>query len=261
MTEQETWLFVGLGNPGPKYVDTWHNCGFMAVDRLSERHRIPIDRIKFQSLYGQGHIAGHKVILQKPTTFMNLSGEAVRATADFFKIPNEQIVVFYDDIDIHKGLVRIREKGGPGTHNGMRSLVQHLGGGDFPRMRIGIGPQPRQWDIVDYVLSTVQAADRELLDEALENACDGAELLLKRDLQFAMNRINMRKPAALVEAEKQRKALAKKKKEMQRAKLQEVTEGLQDSQGSEGLEISQSSQDSQDLQGLQEAPLSEESET
>ncbi len=193
MSTEDIWLIVGLGNPGPKYAESWHNCGWMALDHLAEHERIAVNRIKFKGLYGRGTIKGQKVILLKPTTFMNNSGESVRAAMDYFRVARENVLLLYDDLDVAKGLVRIREKGGAGTHNGMRSVVRHLGGTDFPRIRIGIGPLPPNWDIIDYVLSSITADERPLMEEAMRHCCEAIVFAMEKDIQFAMNRINRRK--------------------------------------------------------------------
>ena len=157
------WLIAGLGNPGRKYELNWHNCGFMVLEILAQRHKIDVTRIRCKGLMGQGKIAGQKSLLLKPSTYMNLSGESIRDALAYYKIPAEQGLVIYDDVDIPAGQVRIRESGGSGTHNGMRSIIGQLGRDDFPRIRIGIGPQPAQWDIADYVLSDIPEIQREMM--------------------------------------------------------------------------------------------------
>jgi PTH1 family peptidyl-tRNA hydrolase len=192
MIEQQPWLIVGLGNPGGKYARNFHNAGFMALEILSQRHHIAVDRIKFKGLYGQGQIAGQKVILLKPATFMNLSGESLQEAMAFFKIPPERILVLYDDLDIAIGEVRMRPNGGPGTHNGMRSIAQHLGGGQFPRVRVGIGPLPPHWELVNYVLSDIPQGQQESFWQALNKAADAVEMTLRSGLEAAMNQVNRR---------------------------------------------------------------------
>ena len=187
------WLIVGLGNPGARYEKTWHNVGFMALEILSQKHKIKIDRIKFKGLYGRGSIGDSSVILLKPTTFMNLSGESVREAAAFFRIPKERIIILYDDLDIETGLIRIRQNGGPGTHNGMRSVVSCLASEDFPRIRIGIGPLPEKWQLVDYVLSEIPADRQKLCFEGLESAAKATEIAVCKGVDLAMNRCNVRK--------------------------------------------------------------------
>lgn len=188
--EQTTWLIIGLGNPGRKYELNWHNSGFMALEILAQRHKIDVSRIRFKGLLGQGTIGGQKCLLLKPSTYMNLSGESMREAMTFFKIPPANCLVLYDDVDIPIGQIRVRENGGAGTHNGMRSIVGMLGSDNFPRIRIGIGPQPAQWDIADYVLSDIPADRREEFWQALNKAADAVEMTLRDSLAQAMNQFN-----------------------------------------------------------------------
>jgi PTH1 family peptidyl-tRNA hydrolase len=190
------WLVVGLGNPGAKYERTWHNAGFMAVEILSQRHRIAVDRIKFKGLYGQGTLEGGRVVLLKPGTYMNLSGESVQEAAAFFRIPMERVVVLVDDVDLPRGQVRIRPAGGPGTQKGMKSVVERLGTEGFPRVRIGIGPVPERWDIADYVLSEIPESERATMYESLSRAADAVAAMVRVGVADAMNRFNG-KPEAL----------------------------------------------------------------
>lgn len=187
---EEAWLLVGLGNPGVKYERTWHNCGFLAIDYLAKQHGIKVNKARFKGVYGQGRIEGAKVYLLKPETYMNNSGESVRLAMDYFKIPPERVAVFYDDIDIDLGQMRIRESGGAGTHNGMKSVIQHLGSRQFPRYRIGIGPQPMEQDIISYVLAAIPDPAKPKLREALDRLVDGVGFMLSGDIQLAMNRVN-----------------------------------------------------------------------
>lgn len=179
MKERETWLLVGLGNPGLRYAQTWHNCGYLALDLLAGKLGLCVNRARFKGAYGQGDYKGRRLVLLKPETYMNLSGESVRAAMDFFKIPAARVLVFYDDVDLPLGQSRLRAKGGAGTHNGMRSLLQHLGGGDFPRLRIGIGPAPENRDLADYVLERVPEPQRPALGEAMERGIAGALLWIE----------------------------------------------------------------------------------
>lgn len=194
--EQQPWLVAGLGNPGSKYERNWHNAGFMALEILSQRHHIPIDRIKFKGLYGQGQFAGQKVILIKPMTYMNLSGESIREAMAFFKIPPSQVLVIYDDLDIPVGDVRMRPSGSAGTHNGMRSIVEQLGSVQFPRIRVGIGPLPTRWELVHYVLSDIPADQQNAVWQALNKAADAVQWTLADGLEMAMNRVNRRERPA-----------------------------------------------------------------
>jgi PTH1 family peptidyl-tRNA hydrolase len=197
--EQELWLVAGLGNPGRQYETNWHNCGYMVLDILSQRHQIPISKIRFRGLTGQGPIAGRKVLLLKPTTFMNLSGESLREAMTFYKIPPARTLVIYDDLDIPVGEVRLRPGGGSGTHNGMRSIVSALGRDDFPRIRVGIGPLPPGWDLVNYVLADVPAEQQPLLFTALNRAADAVEIILRDGLEAAMNQTNQKRKSHAAE--------------------------------------------------------------
>lgn len=165
-------IVVGLGNPGDGYADTYHNVGFIAVDILADRLSAPPFTQKDDALVTDVRVGGDKVILCKPLTFMNLSGNAVSRLARYYKIAPSDIIVIYDDIDIKKGVVRVRENGSAGTHNGMRDIVDKLGSTDFPRVRIGTGLKPNFMDLADYVLSHIQAFEKPLLTKAAEKACD-----------------------------------------------------------------------------------------
>lgn len=185
------YLFVGLGNPGVKYARTWHNCGFIAIDYLANHYGIKVNKVRFKGVYGQGQIEGRKVYLLKPETYMNNSGESVREAMDYFKIPLDHVVIFYDDVDFNVGQMRIREKGGPGTHNGMKSVVQHVGGNTFPRFRIGIGPQPKEQDIISYVLAAIPDQAKPALEQVMKRIVEAVSYLVTSDIQMAMNRINI----------------------------------------------------------------------
>ncbi len=188
MTDQSTWLVAGLGNPGTKYALNWHNCGYMVLEILAQRHRVPISRIQFKGLVGQARFGQNKALFLKPTTYMNSSGESIQEALAYYKIPASQCLVLYDDIDIALGQIRIRASGGSGTHNGMRSIISHLHTQDFPRIRIGIGPQPKMRDIADFVLSDVPTSQREDLWQSLNQAADAVESILKSGLEQTMSR-------------------------------------------------------------------------
>lgn len=162
-------LIVGLGNPGTVYDGTYHNLGFMAVTRLADENNIMLDKAKFNGLYGQGIIKDEKVILLKPLTYMNLSGQAVKAFADYYKILPEDIIVFCDDIDIAKGTTRYREKGSAGTHNGLKNIIYCLGNQDFKRIRIGAG-NDKTMDLKDYVLSKIDDDSMAKISPAIDEA-------------------------------------------------------------------------------------------
>lgn len=185
------YLIVGLGNPGREYEKTRHNVGFDTIDELVEEYRIEQSGVKFKAMYGKGMIGGEKVILVKPLTFMNLSGEAVRALVDYFKIDvKEQLVIVYDDIDLEPGNVRIRAKGSAGGHNGMKNIVKMLGTQEFTRVRIGVGAKPKDWDLADYVLSRFSKEDRQLVDGAIEHSCKAVRCIIEEGVDAAMNKFN-----------------------------------------------------------------------
>ena len=184
------WLIAGLGNPGAKYERTWHNAGFLSIEVLAQKNKIRIDRIKFKGVYGQGTIKNEKVILLKPATFMNLSGESIQEAASFFKIPNEKIILIYDDIDIERGMIKIRKNGSAGTHNGMRSVIAHLNTQDFPRIRIGTGPLPQKWQIIDFVLSEITKEYQNAMFSSFERAGEAVETMIEKGVDTAMNQFN-----------------------------------------------------------------------
>ena len=175
------WIVAGLGNPGRQYMYTWHNMGYLAVDMLCEKHGISLDKDKFKGMYGKGKIAGEDVIVIKPVTFMNLSGECLIEASRFFKVDPAHIIVVYDDIDIKKGTIRVRPKGSAGTHNGMKSIIQHLGTENFPRVRIGTGPVPEHFDLVNYVLSEVPKDERLMMNDAFIEACAAIEGIIANE--------------------------------------------------------------------------------
>ncbi len=182
------YLVVGLGNPGKKYENTRHNIGFMAVDRLSEKNGAAVDRLKFRALIGECLIGGQKVMLMKPQTFMNLSGDAVREAAGFFKLEPSHIIVIYDDIDIPLGSLRMRKSGSAGTHNGMRSVVSLLGTDQLPRLRVGIGGA--SGDLICHVIGKISSDEKKVLDEAVNRAAEAVECFITRGIDVAMNRFN-----------------------------------------------------------------------
>lgn len=184
------YLIVGLGNPEEEYARTRHNMGFDVINKLSEKHSIEVNKTKFNSLYATGSIAGEKVILIKPQTFMNLSGIAVREFKNFYKINPSNIIVIYDDLDIEPGIIKIRKKGGAGTHNGMKSVVSEVGTEEFPRIRIGIGNPEYKNDLLNYILTKIPEEDYKILQEAINNAADSIEEIIKNGIDIAMNKYN-----------------------------------------------------------------------
>jgi PTH1 family peptidyl-tRNA hydrolase len=184
------YVIVGLGNPGKKYANTKHNIGFITVDQLAERNDIRVNKRRHKALLGEGVIGGQKVILVKPQTYMNLSGESVVSLVRYFDIDMEKLIVIYDDIDIPMGSIRIRKSGSAGTHNGMRSLIFHLRDEGFPRVRIGIGGERGEVPLVDYVTSGFRKADVETVEAAVLRAADAIEMLLREGIEAAMTKYN-----------------------------------------------------------------------
>ena len=184
------YLIAGLGNPGREYESTRHNAGFMVIDRLAEKLGCAVGTRKFLGFTGSGVLGGEKVLLLKPQTYMNNSGESIRAAADFYKLEPEQVIVIYDDISLDVGSVRVRAQGSAGGHNGMKSIIAHLGTESYPRVRVGIGEKPPRMDLADYVLSHFTKAELELLEEAVDAAADAVGLLLDKGVQAAMNKYN-----------------------------------------------------------------------
>ena len=174
----DAWLIAGLGNPGNKYAYNWHNCGFLALDLLAQRNNVRIERTQFHSPFGKGKIGGHDVFLMKPQTYMNNSGEAVGPFAAYYKIDPSHVIVVYDDIDINVGTIRVRSKGSAGTHNGMKSVIAHLGTQEFPRVRIGTGPVPEHKDLISFVLEDVPKDLRQTVFDSFEEACKACEDLV-----------------------------------------------------------------------------------
>lgn len=185
------YIIVGLGNPGKKYENTRHNMGFIAVDLLAEKYGIKVDKIKFKALVGEGRIAGQKVLLVKPQTYMNLSGQSVMEVMNFYKEDIENLIVIYDDIDIPTGTIRLRKKGSAGTHNGMRNIVYLLQEDGFPRIRVGIGSESKV-DLIHYVTSGVTKKEKDLLEDALTRAADAAACIVEKGIEKAMNEYNIR---------------------------------------------------------------------
>lgn len=185
------FLIVGLGNPGGKYELTRHNSGFLWADLFAESLNTEIKRLKYHALTAEVNIAGHRCLLMKPQTFMNNSGEAVSEAAKFYKIPLEKIIVVFDDISLPIGKLRVRRKGSAGGHNGIKSIIAHLGSENFPRVKIGVGAKPHpDYDLGDWVLTSFKKEDFPALKEAMENACQAVELIVKGETDKAMNQYN-----------------------------------------------------------------------
>lgn len=185
------YLIVGLGNPTSKYEGTRHNIGFDAIDELASQMNEEVTTKKFKGLCGQGIIGSEKVLLLKPQTYMNLSGESVRAAVDFYKIdPEEELIVLYDDISLDVGRIRIRAKGSAGGHNGIKSIIAHLGTDKFKRVKIGVGDKGSQQDLAQHVLGRFAQADREKVDEAVRHAVSAVSVMIVEDINKAMNLYN-----------------------------------------------------------------------
>ncbi|MCQ2487108.1 MAG: aminoacyl-tRNA hydrolase [Clostridia bacterium] len=185
------YIIAGLGNPGSKYENTRHNAGFMAIDRLAESKGVDIIKNKFNSLTAQCEIGGEKVLLMKPLTYMNNSGEAIEEARAFFKIPEENVIVISDDITQKPGKLRIRRKGSAGGHNGLKSIIQCVGTDEFPRIRVGVGEKPHpDADLISHVLGRFSEEEMKELTVALDNAAKAAELIVAGDIAEAMNRYN-----------------------------------------------------------------------
>lgn len=186
----DKFLIVGLGNPGREYAANRHNVGFHAVDHLAARHNVPFSRVQHGAMTASGRIAGQSVILAKPQQYMNRSGTAVGALVRFYKLPPENLLVIFDDLDLPTGTVRLRPSGGSGGQNGMKHIIERLGTQDFPRVRIGIGRPPGRMDAAAYVLQNFGPGEQPLIDEALDRAADAVETWLRDGVELAMSRHN-----------------------------------------------------------------------
>lgn len=186
------YIIAGLGNPGAKYEGTRHNAGFSVIDVLAEKHQISVDKKQFKGLTGRGIIGGQQVLLLKPLTFMNLSGESIRAAFDFYKPETDQVLVIFDDISLETGQLRIRKKGSAGGHNGVKSIIQHLGTQEFPRIKVGVGA-PKRDDLIDHVLGRFHGEDLEVMKEAAQTAALAVEAFLSEGPEAAMNQFNKKK--------------------------------------------------------------------
>ena len=188
---KDTWLIVGLGNPGKEYTRTRHNCGFRALDILADKLGCKVDKGKFQGLYGQCTYRGTKLLLLKPQTYMNLSGRSVLQLSAYFNVPPQRIIVMFDDISLEPGRLRVRNDGSAGGHNGIKSIISELGSQDFPRVKIGVGSKPTpEYDLADWVLSCFSAQEEKALGPALERAADAALCIIDHGIPETANRFN-----------------------------------------------------------------------
>ena len=186
-----SWLVVGLGNPGDQYENTRHNAGFQVIDALADRGNFPVQRLKFHALTNTATVGGQGVLVMKPVTYMNLSGQAVGEAARFYKISPDHVLVISDDVDLPLGKLRIRKGGSAGGHNGLKSIIQHLGTDQFPRLKVGVGGKPHpDYDMADWVLGKFQGEDKKIMDDAAVRAAQAVECLLSQGIDRAMNQFN-----------------------------------------------------------------------
>ncbi len=185
------YVIAGLGNPGAKYENTRHNIGFMVIDAIAEKNHISVKEKKHKALIGKGMLGGGKVLLVKPQTFMNLSGESVREIIDYYKIEEKtELIVISDDVSLAPGALRIRKKGSAGGHNGLKNIIQHLGHDEFQRVRLGVGEKPSGFDLADYVLGHFDENDKVLIAESVELAAEAVEVMIAEGADRAMNQFN-----------------------------------------------------------------------
>lgn len=187
------YYIVGLGNPGIQYENTRHNAGFIAIDYLARKYSIDVRKIKFKSLIGQGVISGQKVMLVKPQTYMNNSGEAIREIYNYFDFDHDKLIVIYDDIDIDFGSIRIRKKGSAGTHNGMKSIIYNLEFDDFPRIKVAVGKKPSYMDLANFVLSGFSKQEAKIIEEEVKLTSDAIEMILEEGIEKSMSMFNSKR--------------------------------------------------------------------
>ncbi|KWZ99927.1 MAG: aminoacyl-tRNA hydrolase [Anaerococcus vaginalis] len=187
------YYIVGLGNPGIQYENTRHNAGFISIDYLARKYSIDVRKIKFKSLIGQGVISGHKVMLVKPQTYMNNSGEAIREIYKYFDFEHDKLIVIYDDIDIDFGSIRIRKKGSAGTHNGMKSIIYNLEFDDFPRIKVAVGKKPSYMDLANFVLSGFSKDEAKIIEEEVILVGESIEMILEEGIDKAMSVYNSKR--------------------------------------------------------------------
>ena len=182
------YIIAGLGNPGLQYMGTRHNAGFSVIDELADKHNISIDTAKHKGMIGKGVIDGQKVILVKPMTYMNNSGECIREVMDYYKVDIDDLIVIFDDISLVPGKLRIRAKGSAGGHNGIKSIIAHLGSDGFKRVKFGVGDKPKGWDLADWVLGKFPSEEFEALREGNKKACEAVECIMSEGIESAMNK-------------------------------------------------------------------------
>jgi len=197
MLLDKMFVIAGLGNPGPQYINTRHNVGFDTVDVIADKLQININKIKHKALIGEGMLDDTKIMLVKPQTYMNSSGESIRDIVEWYKIPLSNLIIIYDDIDLDLGKIRIKKKGSSGTHNGMKSVIYQLQSEDFPRVRIGLGKPPEKWDLVNYVLGKFPPEERKVVDVAVKLAAKAVEVIINSGVEAAMNKYNSNRNQAV----------------------------------------------------------------
>lgn len=190
MRRNDMYIIAGLGNPGAQYAGTRHNAGFSVIDELADRYNISVDTAKHKGMIGKGVIEGQKVILVKPMTYMNNSGECIRGVMDYYKADISELIVIFDDISLEPGKLRLRQKGSAGGHNGIKSIIAHLGTEQFKRIKYGVGDKPKGWDLADWVLSKFPTDVYEALREGNKKACDAVACILTEGIESGMNRYN-----------------------------------------------------------------------
>jgi PTH1 family peptidyl-tRNA hydrolase len=184
------YIIIGLGNPTREYQATRHNIGFDVITRISDDNNIPLDFKKHKAICGRGFMEGEKVILAQPQTYMNLSGESVRELVDFYKVTPQEVIVIYDDISLEPGQLRLRSKGSAGGHNGIKSIISHLGTQEFPRIKVGVGDKPAGYDLADYVLSRFKAEEQPIIRDAIKKSSEAVKSIIKDGMESAMNIYN-----------------------------------------------------------------------
>ena len=184
------YVIVGLGNPEPEYSNTRHNMGFDTINKIAKKYNIEFSKTNFKGIYGTGIIEGEKVILLKPQTYMNLSGESIKEIIDFYKLNTDNLIIIYDDIDIEPGIIKLRKTGGPGTHNGMKSVIKEIGTEKFSRVRIGIGKPEHKGDLINYVIGKIPEEDKKILEKSTDVAKDAVIEIIKNGMDKAMNLFN-----------------------------------------------------------------------
>ena len=184
------YIIAGLGNPGKEYENTRHNTGYIAIETIAKERGVKMDKLKYKSLCGECMISGKRVFLMKPATFMNLSGEAVRDAMSFYKVPPERTIIIFDDVSLEQGRLRIRKKGSDGGHNGIKNIIYLTGSDDFPRIKIGIGGKPEEYDLKDWVLGKFSEDDEKIMQESYQKASQAVELMIEGKYDEAMNKYN-----------------------------------------------------------------------